>query len=820
MTNMNKIFLSVCLTLYFLPAGAQQLSSQLPLPTPDTTSPVREKIFVHTDKDFYLAGEILWFKLYVVEAASHRPIDLSKLAYVEVLSKEQRPVLQGKIALSDGAGNGSFQLPFSIHSGNYIVRAYTNWMKNAGPQLYFEKTITIFNSLKNADTISSANPPAASPPSTNPSAAPPPSATALEPSYDLQFFPEGGNLVKGLPNRVAFRIADRSGHGLPATGSLLDDSGHRIAELHTLHGGMGQFSFTPGGTSPYKVVLELEDHHLASGLLMPATENGYTMQADDTTDGRLKIAVSIPSPVRPEDSLVWLIVRSGPSFAKAAMENISGGTATFLISKNELQDGVSQLTILNAKKTPVCERLWFNYPPPLNLDLQVSKENFAPREMIGLDLSAHDAGGSPVEINGSIAVVLQDSLQSDPQENIRTYLLLSSDLRGTVDSPEYYFSDNSSQVQTAMDLLMRVQGWRKIQVSAPSANPNSPEYAGILVTGKITNRITGAAAGGIPVWLSAPGEKFSLAHAVSNKDGLLQWDMGKIYGASELVVQTGNPVTDSLYRIDLSPAFSEPVPQKNIPPFRLPAGTRDQLLLHSIGAQAQNAYQPDRFQHFVQPLLADTGNFYGYPDVSYLLDDYTRFTTMEEVMREYIRQVRVRNNNGNFSFYAQSDQANEIFFESSPLVLLDGVPISDMNKIIQFDPLKIRRIEIMTKRYLLDDSIFQGIINYSTYKGDLAGFLLDRNVSIQEFEGLQVQRQFYSPVYETEDQRKSRIPDLRNVLFWSPEVLTGHDGKKHLSFSTSDFPGRYMILIQCITSDGRMGFGRKFISLTGIGPAH
>jgi hypothetical protein len=281
MTNMNNIFLSVCLTLYFLPAGAQQLSLQPPLPAPDTASPVREKVFVHTDKEFYLAGEILWFKLYVVDAASHRPIDLSKLAYVEVLSKEQRPVLHGKIALSDGAGNGSFQLPFSIHSGNYIVRAYTNWMKNAGPQLYFEKTITIFNSLRNADTIA-ASPPAATSPSATVSSAIPRGA-----AYDLQFFPEGGNLVKGLPNRVAFRIADRSGHGLPAAGSLLDDSGRRIAGLHTLHGGMGQFSFTPEGTSPYKVVLELDDHNLASGFLMPAAENGYTMQVDDTSDGRL-----------------------------------------------------------------------------------------------------------------------------------------------------------------------------------------------------------------------------------------------------------------------------------------------------------------------------------------------------------------------------------------------------------------------------------------------------------------------------------------------------------------------------------------------------
>jgi hypothetical protein len=149
-----------------------------------------EKIFTHTDKDFYLAGEIVWFKLYVVNSEDNKPFDLSKVAYVEILDKDQKPVLQGKIALDKGTGNGSLYIPLSFNSGVYRLRAYTNWMKKFDAGYYFEKPLTIVNSMKN-----------------------PGKQAALPRNYDLQFFPKVASLVQGIQSKGAFKIVDQSGKG-------------------------------------------------------------------------------------------------------------------------------------------------------------------------------------------------------------------------------------------------------------------------------------------------------------------------------------------------------------------------------------------------------------------------------------------------------------------------------------------------------------------------------------------------------------------------------------------------------------------------------
>ncbi|HEY4061691.1 MAG TPA: hypothetical protein VGM30_07310 [Puia sp.] len=790
---MNRTILTIFFSLFLFCAGAQ----------------TEEKVFAHTDKDCYLAGEILWFKLYTVDAAFHRPLDLSKLAYVEILSGEQRPVLQAKIPLDSGFGNGSFQLPFSLHSGNYILRAYTNWMKNEGPDHYFEKPLTILNTLRNTPPI--------------PSVATP----TIPPPYDIQFFPEGGNLVEGLPARIAFRIAGRSGKGLSCKGTLINETGDTLARFHTLRFGMGQFTFTPAKGNKYKALLEPEDHSRLTRELPPAEEKGYTMEMTDAGAGKLQVTVRTNLPDK--DIPAELVVHTHHSITMTQKKELTGGEARFLVDKDSLEEGISLFTILGqstqpgtgqatGQKIPVAERLWFKYAAPLKMELHTDQENYSPRQKVTVDLSTRDAAGQPLVMNSSIAVVLQDSLQSPGQETLPDYLLLTSELKGAIESPAYYFSAESPDRESSMDLLMMIQGWRKFRWTTSQKNTTAsfqypPEYAGLLISGKITDRRTGAPAAGIPAWLSAPGQQFRVAYSVSNRSGDIQWDLGMLYGAHELVVQTAGPAADSFYRVDITSPFADPAGGNNPAPFQRPAVTKDQLLFHSISAQAQNAYQPDRQQHFIQPLLTDTSTFFGRPDKRYLLDDYTRFSTMEEVMREYVKEVRVRINKGNFVFNIQSDQANELFFESTPLVLVDGVPVSDINSIIRFDPLKMKKMEIMTKRYFLGDSLFNGIISYQTYTGDLSGFPLAPNAYILDYEGLQLQREFYSPVYDTRDRQNSRIPDLRNVLYWSPNILTNTQGRQQMSFYTSDAPGRYSVIIQGMTAGGKAGTSTTFFNV-------
>jgi hypothetical protein len=149
---------------------------------------LQEKVFVHTDKNFYLAGETLWFKIYCVDGYQHRPMPLEKAAYVEIINTAHKPVLQTQMALQNGSGSGSFQLPSFINSGTYLLRAYTSWMKNGTAESFFETSITIVNTQRRPDW------------------------QTLQPPLtpDVQFFPEGGNLVQGLESMVGFKVADRS----------------------------------------------------------------------------------------------------------------------------------------------------------------------------------------------------------------------------------------------------------------------------------------------------------------------------------------------------------------------------------------------------------------------------------------------------------------------------------------------------------------------------------------------------------------------------------------------------------------------------------
>src|SRR5215467_1103142 len=147
----------------------------------------QEKIFIHTDKSFYVPGELIWFKIYDVDAMNHVPFSISKVAYIEVLNDQHSAISQIKISMEKGFGEGSLQIPTSIGSGIFVIRGYTNWMKNFDPDFYFEKPICIVNpsKYKEADIRND----------------------SVE--YTVQFFPEGGNLVVGLQSKVAFEVTNK-----------------------------------------------------------------------------------------------------------------------------------------------------------------------------------------------------------------------------------------------------------------------------------------------------------------------------------------------------------------------------------------------------------------------------------------------------------------------------------------------------------------------------------------------------------------------------------------------------------------------------------
>ena len=177
---------------------------------------------------------------------------------------------------------------------------------------------------------------------------------------------------------------------------------------------------------------------------------------------------------------------------------------------------------------------------------------------------------------------------------------------------------------------------------------------------------------------------------------------------------------------------------------------------------------------------------------------------MEEVMREYVPGVMVRKRKDGFHFLVL-DNVRKTLFQEDPLVLLDGVPVFDIDKIMAFDPLKVKKLEVITNRYFLGPFNFPGIVSYTTYTGDLAGFQLDPRSVTLDYEGLQSQRIFYSPAYDNQKQRENRMPDRRNLLFWAPQVKLDKEGKSHVEFYTSDLVGNYAVVIEGLSTNGYSG---------------
>jgi hypothetical protein len=219
--------------------------------------------------------------------------------------------------------------------------------------------------------------------------------------------------------------------------------------------------------------------------------------------------------------------------------------------------------------------------------------------------------------------------------------------------------------------------------------------------------------------------------------------------------------------------------------------------------QVQNVYLADSLNKF-RPPVQDSLRFFGRPDYTYKLDDYTRFTTVEEVFREYVREVNVNREQGRLHLLMLNEPIRQFFDDNNTLVLLDGIPILD-DKIFSYDPLKLSKLEVVPRIYISGPCSFSGIASFTTYKGDYDGLELDARSLLIDYDGLQPNREFYSPVYETEQQVESRLPDYRNLLYWSPDIHTSGQGKKEYSFYTSDLAGKYVAVIQGLTPDGQTG---------------
>jgi hypothetical protein len=611
-------------------------------------------------------------------------------------------------------------------------------------------------------------------------------------------------MVQGLENRLAFKLTDKSGRGVEGSGVVISSSGDTVSKFTTHKFGIGSFSFRPQEGQTYKAQVTTAGGDQFSQALPAAQQTGYTMGLREEKEGSLKISIQCNEPGQ-EGQMVYLLTHTRGVSKGSDKAMVLNGTASFYIDKSKPGEGVSQFTIFNHQGQPVCERLFFKRPSGgLTLSAHSDKEQYGTRSKVSLAIQCTGKGGSATPADLSLSIFLLDSLQASKGIDIQSYLWLTSDLNGVVESPEYYLSASTPEVEKATDLLMLSHGWRRLSWKNATTQLQAPsyplEYNGHMVTARVTDTRTGTPAPGVPVFLSIPGQYFNLFSTRSDAQGLVRFDVKDVYGATEFYLQCNTPKED-YYRFEVLTPFSTQFTTSALPPLSLPSGI-ELIETHSIAMQAQNVYRGDSLRRFAQPLIRDTLPFYGKSDYTYMLDDYTRFTTMEEVLREYVRFINVSARGGKLYLRMLDENVKE-FFEEHVLVLVDGVPLMDNNKIFDYDPRKVRKLDIIPKGYLLGPNYFSGVASFTTYEGNLEGFSLDPRILMVNYEGLLLQREFYAPVYETASQQSSRIPDFRTTLMWKPDIVTDEKGSSALSFYTSDNKGQYIGVLQGLDKEGR-----------------
>ncbi len=451
----------------------------------------QEKVYLHFDNTSYFIGETIWFKAYVVSGPQHEPTHMSGILHVELITQEGTIVDRRKLKIENGCCHGEFVLKDDLNSGYYEIRAYTRYMLNFGmieqeheaeirafffneyyADRFFQESGTAFSrvfpvyakpsdegnwNLKNIrkrQHITGLNRP----------------SHENEERPDIRFYPEGGHLVKGLLSRVAFEATAQDGSHIEVSGELTNRR-KGSGQFKTSHLGRGDFYVIPDRHTSVDITYKGKTY---SYDLPEALDQGYVLTAKQSAD---ELLVDIQqSADLPEEILgLTVICRGEPYvFERFSMggDVFTEGTGTearsrlFHISLETLPVGVNQLTLFNAYGDILAERLVFVRHENKGLaDVTVDwNENrrVAPFEKIGMNLSVVQ-GGRPLA-GQTLSVSICDEQHREINaglQNIQTNLLLSSDLYGFIESPLYYFEDDSRKRQYHLDLLMLVQGWRR-----------------------------------------------------------------------------------------------------------------------------------------------------------------------------------------------------------------------------------------------------------------------------------------------------------------------------------------------------------------------
>ena len=796
----------------------------------------REKAYLHFDNTSYYVGDTIWFKAYVTLAEQQTFSQISRPLYVELVDQTGHIADKQIIKLTQGEGNGQFILPPSMLSGYYEVRAYTRWMLAFNEPQYFSRTFPIYQ-LTNSDKLerSITTYELSSSMENRPS--------ETEEKLNVRFFPEGGQLVEGVTSQVAFKAESKNEGNIELSGTIYTKEGAEITSFETLHDGMGRFEYTP---SAQPAIAKVDFQGKKYEFTLPqALPNGYVLSTVSNA-GALLVRVFCNA-ATPQDTLAVFISHQGRPYVHQLISCRSDAPQEFILPTRKLPAGVLQVSLINRAGNTLCERFVFANPrAPLQISTKKLKEVYAPYAPIRCELQIKNAKGEPV--SGELSVSIRDGVRSDYLEydnNIFTDLLLTSDLKGYIHQPGYYFASPSPRKQTELDVLLMVHGWRKYDMSqAISTAPFTPlqlPEAQLVLNGQVKSTILKNKLKDIALSVIVKkDDQFITGGTVTDENGRFSIPVEDFEGTTEAVIQTRkvgkerNKDASILIDRNFSPApraygYKELHPEwKDLAYWQQKAESFDSLYMDSI-RKVEGLYVLDeveikskRRQGSNMATKINEKSIDAYYDVrrsvDLLRDNGKIVTTIPELMEKLSPQFDWDRSNDKLTYRQKPIcyiMDNHILSETETQMMLtevdglasiiiskgtggiddDIIQNTKMSEVTDSTGVDISKLDKYSVFYLIPLPR-RDVLNKSQ-----SAVLGTRQTVIQ---GYTRPLEYYSPAYPTKELYMDKV-DKRRTLYWNPSVQADENGKAVIECYNNQYSTPLIIQAETLGKDGQIG---------------
>lgn len=644
------------------------------------------------------------------------------------------------------------------------------------------------------------------------------------PAIDLQFFPEGGYLINGIRSRVAFKAVKPDGLGIDLKGEVVNNTGAAVAEISSQHLGMGVFAMIPDETKTYKANVTFADGTKASFDLPSMRTDGINVSLNNNNPDSLNVKIATNNSFfqKNKGKTFYVIAQSGGVICYAAQTALSAPIYAASIPKSKFPTGIVQVTVFSVKGSPLSERIAFiQHNDQLNLTLKSDKALYSRRQKVKLLVSAKN-NNLPDIGNFSVAVIDESKVPVDEntETTILSHLLLTSDLKGFIESPNYYFKKPDSKTNADLDVLMLTQGYRRFSYKNVIGDKMPPiaflPEQGIEITGTLrTNSGMPVAKGNVRLLVP---DKGSSIRGVTDMEGKFKFANVLVSDTSSITVTARDNSNSGDLTIAIDPLVGPPATQY------ITSISEITNIDSTLKPYLQNAKRQFNASHSLKEVVIRAT-----PTVKKASHrDYPALNLLNPEPDHVINGDRFEGCN-NFANCIGALALGLVYSEdnlyltkvynsgnkSTPVAIYINGLQADYFSLNNVDPAQVETVEIFNTDGLSGinrSSQTAGVLVVNTKKmpkgekisKDQLMDMLHKNYTVDFIPGgYPSAKEFYQPKY---DNPNANVPlDLRSTIYWRPDVITDKDGNATVEFFNADGTGTYRAVIEGIDKEGNIG---------------